>query len=84
MAFTCIEYAPTSAYDLFRKIASEMVRAGWTQHDFYINYTSGGTHQVLAGDTLRGATTTTNQVVISDVYLESGTWAAGSAAGMLR
>ncbi len=43
-------------------------------------YTSGGTHEVIAGDTLTGATSGATCLVES-VVLTSGTWAGGDAAG---
>lgn len=47
-----------------------------------IAFTSGGTYEILAGDTITGATSTETAVVKS-VHLESGTWAGGDAAGTL-
>jgi hypothetical protein len=48
--------------------------------DQMVAYTSGGTHEVVATDTLTGATSGATMVVVS-VHLESGTWAGGDAAG---
>jgi len=45
-------------------------------------YTSGGTHEVVAGDTLTGATSGATARVVS-LTLTSGTWAGGDAAGTL-
>lgn len=45
-------------------------------------YTSGGTHQVLVGDILTGATSGATARVIA-LTLTSGTWAGGDAAGTL-
>jgi hypothetical protein len=45
-------------------------------------YTSGGTHEVLVGDTLTGATSGATARVVS-LTLTSGTWAEGDAAGTL-
>lgn len=45
-------------------------------------FTSGGTYQVLAGDTITGATSGATATVF-DVELTSGSWAAGTAAGNL-
>lgn len=45
-------------------------------------YTSGGTHEVLAGDTLTGATSAATCRVLS-LTLTTGTWAGGDAAGTL-
>lgn len=45
-------------------------------------FTSGGTYEVLDGDTITGATSGTTGVVF-DVELTGGSWAAGTAAGNL-
>lgn len=45
-------------------------------------YTSGGTHEVLVGDILTGASSGATARVIS-LTLTSGTWAGGDAAGTL-
>lgn len=45
-----------------------------------MSFTSGGTYEVAAGDTIVGATST-KTAVITRVVLESGSWAAGTAAG---
>jgi hypothetical protein len=45
-------------------------------------YTHGGTHQVVVGDTLTGALSSSTCKVIS-ITLTSGTWASGDAAGTL-
>jgi hypothetical protein len=47
-----------------------------------VSYTSGGTHQVVVGDILTGATSGATARVIS-LTLTSGTWAGGDAAGVL-
>jgi len=44
-------------------------------------YTSGGTYEVLPGDTLTGNTSATTAVVVS-MTLTGGTWAAGTAEGV--
>jgi len=45
-------------------------------------FTSGGTTEIKAGDTITGATST-ETAVVDRVDLTSGTWAAGDAAGNL-
>jgi hypothetical protein len=45
-------------------------------------FTSGGTYEVVAGDTITGATSTKTAIVWM-VYTTSGTWAGGDAAGWL-
>jgi hypothetical protein len=50
--------------------------------DYIIEFTSGGVHQIIATDTLTGATSGATMVVQS-VFLDSGTWAGGDAAGYL-
>lgn len=44
-------------------------------------FTSGGTYEVKAGDTLQGATAVGVRAEVQKVYLTSGTWAGGDAAG---
>lgn len=45
-------------------------------------FTSGGTTQIVAGNTITGATSTATATVVS-VTTTSGTWAGGDAAGTL-
>jgi hypothetical protein len=45
-------------------------------------FTSGGTYEVVVGDTITGATSAATATVF-DVELTSGTWAGGDAAGNL-
>lgn len=47
-----------------------------------IAFTSGGTEEILPGQTLTGATSAATCVVMA-VWLTSGTWAGGDAAGFL-
>lgn len=47
-----------------------------------MTFTSGGTHEVLVGDTLTGATSG-QTAVVNCIYVSSGTWAGGNAAGKL-
>lgn len=56
--------------------------AGWTAVALgeEIAFTSGGTYQVLVGDTITGSVSAATAVV-KRVVLTSGTWAAGDAAG---
>lgn len=44
-------------------------------------FTSGGTTEIKSGDTIRGLTTTGATAKIRQVILDSGSWAAGTAAG---
>lgn len=44
-------------------------------------FTSGGTYEVKAGDTIQGATSKGVRAEVQKVVLTSGTWAAGTAAG---
>lgn len=48
--------------------------------DYMLPFTSGGTHEVLVGDTLTGATSGATCEVVS-IQVDSGTWAGGDAAG---
>lgn len=47
-----------------------------------VAYTSGGTYEILPGDTITGATSGSTARVVS-LTLTSGTWAGGDAAGTL-
>ena len=47
-----------------------------------VAFTSGGTYEILPGDTITGATSTSTARVVA-VTLSSGTWAGGDAAGTL-
>lgn len=47
-----------------------------------VSYTSGGTYEILPGDTITGATSASTARVVS-LTLASGTWAGGDAAGVL-
>jgi len=53
-------------------------------HDLYrgLRYTSGGTTEIVAGDTVTGATGGATGKV-KRVILDSGTWAGGDAVGVL-
>ena len=55
---------------------------GWTlvQLGFELAFTSGGTTEITEGQTITGATSAATAVT-TRVMLESGTWAAGTAAG---
>ena len=46
-------------------------------------FTSGGTYEIKAGDTIQGATSLLVRAEVQKVHLSSGTWAAGTAAGYL-
>ena len=48
----------------------------------HLPFTSGGTAEIVAGDTITGGTTS-HTATVERVCLQSGTWAAGSAAGVL-
>lgn len=58
--------------------------SGWTAVALgrEISFTSGGTYEVVVGNTITGATSGAT-AVITKVILTSGTWAAGTAAGRL-
>jgi len=58
--------------------------SGWTEVALgrEISFTSGGTYEIVAGNTITGATSAAT-AVITKVILTSGTWAAGTAAGRL-
>jgi len=69
--------AGATAAALFKSSTS-----GWTSVALgrELTFTSGGTYETLEGDTITGATSGATAVV-TRVALESGTFAAGSAAG---
>lgn len=46
-----------------------------------VAFTSGGTTEIKAGDTIRGLTNTGVYAKIREVILDSGSWAGGDAAG---
>jgi len=48
-----------------------------------ISFTGGGTHELVAGETITGATSTTITARVCEVNLTSGTWAGGDAAGTI-
>jgi hypothetical protein len=50
--------------------------------DRTVAFTSGGTYEILPGDTITGATSTSTARVVA-VSLATGTWAGGDAAGTL-
>lgn len=50
--------------------------------DRTVSYTSGGTYEILPGDTITGATSASTARVVS-LTLATGTWAGGDAAGVL-
>lgn len=58
--------------------------SGWTAVDLgrEIAFTSGGTYEIVAGNTITGVTSAAT-AVIGTVVLTSGTWAGGTAAGFL-
>ncbi len=53
----------------------------YTERD--LAYTSGGTTEIVKGDWIVGATSSAKAEVVS-VSLASGTWGAGTAAGVIR
>lgn len=48
-----------------------------------IAFTGGGTHELLVGETITGATSTTITARVCEINLTSGTWAGGDAAGTI-
>ena len=48
-----------------------------------IAFTGGGTHELLVGETITGATSTTITARVCEINLASGTWAGGDAAGTI-
>lgn len=71
--------ADGSAAEMYKKSAS-----GWTAVALgrELSFASGGTYVIAEGDVITGATST-NTAIITRVILESGSFAAGTAAGRL-
>lgn len=71
--------AGATACDMYKSTSS-----GWTVIALgrELSFTSGGTYVIAEGNTITGATSAAT-AVITRVVLESGTWAAGTAAGRL-
>lgn len=71
--------AGATAVDIYKSTAS-----GWSLVALgrELAFTSGGTFEIEEGDTITGATSGAT-AVITRVMLQSGTWAAGTAAGKL-
>jgi len=57
-----------------------MSSGAWAGTTYGLLFTSGGTHEVVVGDTLTGATGGATAVV-SSITLSGGSWAGGDAAG---
>lgn len=55
----------------------------WFYREHFLKYDSGGTTEVADGDIIRGNTSSAYAIVISKTT-DSGTWAGGDAAGVLR
>jgi hypothetical protein len=51
------------------------------QRGSHMLFTSGGTREIVPGDVIQGATNTGVRARVLEVYLTSGTWAGGDAAG---
>lgn len=70
-----------NASDMVEKILGDLIEAV-SGHAWTVPYTSGGTTEIEAGDTITGATSGATGYVMS-VTLSTGTWAGGDAAGNL-
>jgi hypothetical protein len=68
-------------YQLANTIAGVMLRSRfeWCRT---LDFTSGGTYEIQPGDQIDGASSSTAAIVLV-VQVTSGTWAAGTAAGVL-
>lgn len=71
--------AGATAAVMFKSTAS-----GWSAVDlgYRLDFTSGGSYEVLEGDTITGATST-ETATVERVVVTSGTWSGGDAAGYL-
>lgn len=74
-------YGASSPDVIAEQIRSDVEEA-LTCPQWTVTYTSGGTYQVVAGNTITGATSGATGYVQS-VTLASGTWAGGNAAGTM-
>jgi len=74
-------HGSTDPSELVEQMLADLIEAmiGAT---YTLSYTSGGTYEVKAGDTITGATSGATALVQS-LTLTGGTWAAGTAAGVL-
>ena len=80
--------SPMTIADIVTNGGFDTDTSGWTAENNAtiasvskkINFTSGGTHEVVVGDTLTGNTSGATGVV-SAIVLDSGSWAGGDAAG---
>ena len=68
-----------TAADLYKSSSSGWVNVPLGRE---LNFTSGGTYEIVEGDTITGATSGAT-AVITRVVREFGSWAAGTAAGRL-
>ncbi len=77
VTYTFRNNAGGTAVDLHKSSAS-----GWVQValGFELAFTSGGTTEIVEGNTITGAISG-ETAVLTRVVLESGSWAAGTAAG---
>jgi len=62
--------------------SNQQQRGGLSGAQFEVNYTSGGPSQIAVNDRIRGATSG-KTLRIQEISLTSGSWAAGTAAGVL-
>lgn len=53
------------------------------QRGRFAAFTSGGTHVLAPGDRIQGATNTNVRAIVREVYVTSGTFAGGDAAGYI-
>lgn len=77
VAYAFRNNAGGTAVDVYKSTTS-----GWTQVTLpkQVDFTSGGVTEIVEGNTITGATSGATAVV-RRVVLQSGTWAAGTAAG---
>lgn len=83
-ALNGIVYAWRDNVALTKCAMFQSTAAGWVEVDtgYTVAFTSGGTYEILAGDTITGATSGATAVV-RKVVATSGSWIGGTAAGYI-
>lgn len=79
-----VVYAIRNAVGSGTAVMHKATTSGWTAVDLgrQVDFTSGGTTAIAAGDTITGATSSATAEV-ERVIVTSGTWAGGDAAGYM-
>lgn len=67
---------------VFNATDGDLISEGWIGPHEVVPFSGGGTTEITAGDTIKGATSGATAIV-DEVLEYSGTWAGGDAAGFL-